>query len=198
LTHSHDSDSPESERPVRADEAHGQADAGERTRNDEPAEGEDRPRRGLRRGPRSLIARRRAVAPPDGVVAAQVRMPRKDAGSRGPRNGAGGADGARAGSTAKPRIPREGSADGAREGQAPREGGRRPPRQAQQPGQAQKRGRRDDAATPAMPAATTAAAGTEDDVFAYVTSPAFDADNTSGSVGAPMLRRGRSAPQKRG
>jgi 23S rRNA pseudouridine2605 synthase len=217
LTHSHDSDSPESERPVRADEAHGQADAGERTRNDEPAEGEDRPRRGLRRGPRSLIARRRAVAktkgadgassvapagviseaPPDGVVAAQVRMPRKDAGSRGPRNGAGGADGARAGSTAKPRIPREGSADGAREGQAPREGGRRPPRQAQQPGQAQKRGRRDDAATPAMPAATTAAAGTEDDVFAYVTSPAFDADNTSGSVGAPMLRRGRSAPQKR-
>ena len=217
MTHSHDSDSPESERPVRADEAHGQADAGERTRNDEPAEGEDRPRRGLRRGPRSLIARRRAVAktkgadgassaapagviaeaPPDGVVAAQVRMPRKDAGSRGPRNGAGGADGARAGSTAKPRVPREGSADGAREGQAPREGGRRPPRQAQQPGQAQKRGRRDDAATPAMPAATTAAAGTEDDVFAYVTSPAFDADNTSGSVGAPMLRRGRSAPQKR-
>jgi 23S rRNA pseudouridine2605 synthase len=217
LTHSHDSDSPESERPVRADEAHGQADAGERTRNDEPAEGEDRPRRGLRRGPRSLIARRRAVAktkgadgassaapagliaeaPPDGVVAAQVRMPRKDAGSRGPRNGAGSGDGARAGSAAKPRVPREGSADGAREGQAPREGGRRPARQAQQPGQAQKRGRRDDSATPAMPAAATAAAGTGDDVFAYVTSPAFDADNTSGDVRAPMLRRGRSAPQKR-
>jgi 23S rRNA pseudouridine2605 synthase len=224
LTHSHDSDSPESERPVRADEAHGQADAGERTRNDEPAEGEDRPRRGLRRGPRSLIARRRAVAktkgadgasssaapagviaetPPDGVVAAQVRMPRKDAGSRGPRNGAGGGDGARAGSAAKPRVPREGSAEGAREGQAPREarepreGGRRPARQAQQPGQAQKRGRRDDQATPAMPAAATAAAGTEDDVFAYVTSPAFDADNTSGDLRAPMLRRGRPAPQKR-
>lgn len=116
-------------------------------------------------------------------------MPRKDAGSRGPRNSA---DGAR-----KPRVPREGSAEGAREGQAPREGGRRPARQAQQPGQAQKRGRRDDAATPAMPATATAAAGSEDDVFAYVTSPAFDADNTSGGVRAPMLRRGRSAPQKR-
>lgn len=219
MTHSHDSDSPESERPVRADEAHGQADAGERTRNDEPADGEERPRRGLRRGPRSLIARRRAVSktkgadgtssaapsgviaetPPDGVVAAQVRMPRKDAGSRGPRNGAGSADGARTGSGGKPRVPREGresSAEGAREGQPPREGGRRPPRQAQsaQPGQAQKRGRRDDVAAPAVSAT---AAGTEDDVFAYVTSPAFDADNTSGDLRAPMLRRGRPAPQKR-
>ncbi len=48
-----------------------------------------------------------------------------------------------------------------------------------------------------MPAATTTAAGSEDDVFAYVTSPAFDADNTSGSVNAPMLRRGRPVPQKR-
>jgi 23S rRNA pseudouridine2605 synthase len=46
-----------------------------------------------------------------------------------------------------------------------------------------------------MPAA--AAAGAEDDVFAYVTSPAFDADNTTGGVRAPMLRRGRTAPQKR-
>lgn len=214
MTHSHDSDSPESERPVRADEAHGQADAGERTRNDEPADGEERPRRGLRRGPRSLIARRRAVAktkgadgalpvapagviteaPPDGVVAAQVRMPRKDAGSRGPRNGTGSGDNARAGSGGKPRGPREGSVEGAREGQAPREGGRRPARQAQ-PGQAQKRGRRDGAAAPAVPVA--AAAGAEDDVFAYVTSPAFDADNTTGGVRAPMLRRGRTAPQKR-
>ena len=216
MTHSHDSDSPESERPVRADEAHGQADAGERTRNDEPADGEERPRRGLRRGPRSLIARRRAVAktkgadgapsaapagviaeaPPDGVVAAQVRMPRKDAGSRGPRNGAGSGDGARTGAAGKPRGPREASAEGAREGQPPREGGRRPARQAQ-PGQAQKRGRRDDTAAPAMLASATAAGGSEDDVFAYVTSPAFDADNTTGGVRAPMLRRGRSAPQKR-
>ena len=213
MTHSHDSDSPESERPVRADEAHGQADAGERTRNDEPADGEERPRRGLRRGPRSLIARRRAVAktkgadgtppvapagviaetPPDGVVAAQVRMPRKDAGSRGPRNSAGSGDNARAGSGGKPRAAREGSLEGAREGQAPREGGRRPARQAQ-PGQAQKRGRRDDSAAPAMPGAAGSA---EDDVFAYVTSPAFDADNTTGGVRAPMLRRGRTAPQKR-
>ncbi|CAH2776945.1 MAG: LSU rRNA pseudouridine(2605) synthase (EC [Candidatus Burkholderia crenata] len=48
-----------------------------------------------------------------------------------------------------------------------------------------------------MPASATAAGGAEDDVFAYVTSPAFDADNTTGGVRAPMLRRGRSAPQKR-
>ena len=75
MTHSHDSDSPESERPVRADEAHGQADAGERTRNDEPAEGEDRPRRGLRRGPRSLIARRRAVAKTKGADGAPSAAP---------------------------------------------------------------------------------------------------------------------------
>src|SRR6201995_4266420 len=68
------------------------------------AEGDERPRRGLRRGPRSLIARRRAgakgkaatdaantqqpvpvvpEAPPDGEVVAQVRMPRKDA-AKGP------------------------------------------------------------------------------------------------------------------
>ncbi|CAH2786063.1 MAG: LSU rRNA pseudouridine(2605) synthase (EC [uncultured Caballeronia sp.] len=49
----------------------------------------------------------------------------------------------------------------------------------------------------AMPASATAAGNAEDDVFAYVTSPAFDADNTTGGVRAPMLRRGRSAPQKR-
>jgi 23S rRNA pseudouridine2605 synthase len=186
LTHSHDSDSPEPERTVRADDAHGQADAGERTRTDDSSEGDDRPRRGLRRGPRSLIARRRAVAktktgdgvapagvvaetPPDGVVVAQVRMPRKDAGTKPPR---------------PPRAPRP----DAKEGAAPREG-RDGARRA---GPQQKRGRRDDAAT-ATAAPVVAAA---DDVFAYVTSPAFDADNGAG-VSAPMLRRGRAAPQKR-
>jgi 23S rRNA pseudouridine2605 synthase len=214
LTHSHDSDSPESERPVRADEAHGQANAAERTRTDEPADGEERPRRGLRRGPRSLIARRRAVAktkgadgaasaapsganaeaPPDGVVAAPARAPRKDAGPRAPRNAGGNAENGREGSGGRPRSPRQASGEGARDGQAPREGGRRPPRQAQQPGQAQKRGRRDDVAATPTPAAS---AGAVDDVFEYVTSPAFDADNTTGGVRAPMLRRGRSAPQKR-
>jgi 23S rRNA pseudouridine2605 synthase len=192
LTHSHDSDSPEPERPVGADDAHGQADAGERTRTDDSPDGDDRPRRGLRRGPRSLIARRRAVAktkvgdgaapagviaetPPDGEVVAQVRMPRKDAGPKAPR---------------QPRAPRGAAREGAPEGQAPRE-----PREARDGGRRtgppQKRGRRDDA--PAVSAAPVAAA---DDVFAYVTSPAFDADNGAG-LNAPMLRRGRPVPQKR-
>ncbi len=220
LTHSHDSDSPGFERPVRADDAHGQADAGERTRTDEPADGEERPRRGLRRGPRSLIARRRAVAktkgadgvapeatdtPADGNVTSDEprppRPPRKEAGPRGPRaNGAGAGRNAENGATRPPRAPREG---GRREGtsQGPREG--QPPREAREaretragggrPAQsAQKRGRRDNAPAPQ---AAVAAAGT-DDVFDYVTSPAFDADNSSG-VRAPMLRRGRPEPQKR-
>ncbi|MCD4522050.1 23S rRNA pseudouridylate synthase B, partial [Burkholderia pseudomallei] len=57
MTDTHDIDSSESAHAVataRADDAPEQsaADAG----------GEDRPRRGLRRGPRSLIARRRAAA----------------------------------------------------------------------------------------------------------------------------------------
>lgn len=175
MTHSHDSDSPESERPVRATDAQDPSDAGERARTDDSAEGDDRPRRGLRRGPRSLIARRRAVAktkdteegapeagvvaeaPPDGVVAAKVRLPRKEAGARAPRNGAGkvkreAAEGREAGGR-EPKEPSE-----PKEGQ--REGGRRQ-------GTQQKRGKRDGVATPA-PGATAAAV---DDVFAYVTSP---------------------------
>jgi 23S rRNA pseudouridine2605 synthase len=206
LTHSHDSDSPEAERPVRADDAQGQADAGERTRTDDSAEGDDRPRRGLRRGPRSLIARRRAVAktksvdgaapapaptdaiteaPPDGVVVAQVRMPRKEAGPKTPRQPSAPRSGAREGRQG----PRESSPDG----QAPREARNGARRTGQSP---QNRGKRDDAPVAASTLATPAAA---DDVFAYVTSPAFDADNGSGNgVQAPMLRRGRAAqPQKR-
>ncbi|TDV36150.1 ribosomal large subunit pseudouridine synthase B [Paraburkholderia caballeronis] len=172
MTDIHDTDSsdaPDSARvasAARADEPRaGQAD-GDNARPD----GDERPRRGLRRGPRSLIARRRAGAkakdaapadaapapaavtetPPDGVVVAQVRMPRKDAGAKkqpGRRNNAGGAD--------KP----------------------------QQAGKRQK-SRGGDA-----PAATGETA--QDDLFLYVTSPAFDADNGAGAgVRAPMLRRG--------
>lgn len=211
LTHSHDSDSPESERPVRADDAHGQADTGERTRTDEPADGEERPRRGLRRGPRSLIARRRAVAktkggegalptpgamaeaPLDSELAPAPRAPRKDAGPRAPRAPrAPREENMREASGGRPpRGPRPAQGEGQRDGQAQREGGRRSPRQAQA-GQGQKRGRREDAAINPTPVAAAV-----DDVFEYVTSPAFDADNTSGGVRAPMLRRGRPAPQKR-
>ncbi|NIF80308.1 pseudouridine synthase [Paraburkholderia sp. Cy-641] len=196
MTHTHDTDSSESERAVpsaRADEARNpQAPAGEGERPAQSAEadGEERPRRGLRRGPRSLIARRRAgaktkaaenasmqaapvvtEAPPDGEVVAQVRMPRKDAGAKqGARRNAGGAK-------------REGQREG-QQGQRERQ-----PREGQREGQRQNRRGAD---------ASVAADSAQDDLFSYVTSPAFDADNsTTGGVRAPMLRRGKAAAPKR-
>ncbi|CAE6705792.1 hypothetical protein R69927_07251 [Paraburkholderia domus] len=202
MTHTHDTDSSESERAVpsaRADEARttqASAGEGERPAQTTEADGEDRPRRGLRRGPRSLIARRRAgaktkgaegapaqgapvvtEAPPDGEVVAQVRMPRKDAGAKGPRRNAGGAKregGQREGG------PREGQREGGRGERQPREGGQRQNRRGSEAPVA--------AATEASP----------DDLFSYVTSPAFDADNSAtGGVRAPMLRRGKPAAPKR-
>ena len=191
MTDTHDTDSSESERAVhavRADETRtSQTSAGvtERPAHAEGAEGEERPRRGLRRGPRSLIARRRAgakakgaegapepvvtEAPPDGEVVTQVRMPRKEPGSKGqgPRRNAGAKQGG------QPREPREGG--------QPREGGRG------------RQNRRGDA-----PAAIATPDASQDDLFSYVTSPAFDADNsTTGGVRAPMLRRGKPAAPKR-
>ncbi|SPB17058.1 ribosomal large subunit pseudouridine synthase B [Caballeronia novacaledonica] len=208
MTHSHDSDSPESARPAHAADAPESADAGERKRADEGGEGEDRPRRGLRRGPRSLIARRRAVAktkdaegapaavnetPPDGVVAAQVRTPRKDPGAK-PRKSEGasprGRKNARADAGEADVAAAEEQPVAQAAASAPREGGRR--KNAPQ----QKRGKRN--GNDAGPATVeSAAAAAVDDVFAYVTSPAFDADNGSGGVRAPMLRRGRNAPQQK-
>ncbi|MBB5496399.1 23S rRNA pseudouridine(2605) synthase RluB [Paraburkholderia sp. MM5384-R2] len=191
MTHTHDTDSSESERPVpsaRTDERTTQAATGESERpaHGAEAEGEERPRRGLRRGPRSLIARRRAGAktkaaegapaqgapvvaetPPDGEVVAQVRTPRKDAGAKhGGRRNAGGAK-------------REGAS---REDQRERQ-----PREGQREGQRQNRR-----------GADAAAESAQDDLFSYVTSPAFDADNTTtGGVRAPMLRGGKAAGPKR-
>ena len=194
MTHTHDTDSSESERAVksaRPDETReSQALAGEseRTGDTAGADGEDRPRRGLRRGPRSLIARRRSGArtkgaegapapgepvatdtPPDGEALAQPRAPRKEGGPRqgqGPRRNAGGK---------RPQAPRDG---------ALREGGQR---------QQNRRGE----ASVAAAATATATDTSTDDLFSYVTSPAFDADNsTTGGVRAPMLR-GRAAAPKR-
>jgi 23S rRNA pseudouridine2605 synthase len=205
LTDTHDTDSSESEHAVHATRAGetrtSQAPEGEsgRPEHAEGAEGEERPRRGLRRGPRSLIARRRAgaknktaegavepvvtEAPPDGEVIAQVRMPRKEPGAKGqgPRRNAGG--------------KREGTANregGPREGGQPREGGPREggPREGGRPRQ----NRRSEA--PVAVAVTPEV--NQDDLFSYVTSPAFDADNsTTGGVRAPMLRRGKPAAPKR-
>jgi 23S rRNA pseudouridine2605 synthase len=198
LTHTHDTDSSESERAVpsaRADETRttqASAGEGERPAQTTEADGEDRPRRGLRRGPRSLIARRRAgaktkgaeggpaqdapavsEAPPDGEVVAQVRMPRKDAGAKG--------QGARR------------NAGGARREGAPREGA---PREGQRERQPREGGQRQNRRGAEAPAA--AAEAGQDDLFSYVTSPAFDADNSAtGGVRAPMLRRGKPAAPKR-
>jgi 23S rRNA pseudouridine2605 synthase len=185
LTDTHDTDSSESGHavePARRDGARAardDRDAHEQRATPpgdasaaEPTD-DERPRRGLRRGPRSLIARRRAAAktkapegaaaqtagaeadtPPEGEGAAQARAPRKEGGAKGPRK----------------------QAAGKREG-APR----------------QKKPRAD--------AAGQAGSAEQDDLFSYVTSPAFDADNSNpggtGGVRAPMLRRGRQTPQKR-
>jgi 23S rRNA pseudouridine2605 synthase len=184
LTDIHDTDSPESERAARAarpEEARTEpATAGdpERAAQSADAEGDERPRRGLRRGPRSLIARRRAGAkgktaeatvaqpapavtetPPDGEVVAQVRTPRKQgaAKSEGAARGQGGR-----------------RSTGKRDTAARGEAGPRPKARSE---------------APAAPSAAE-----PDDLFSYVTSPAFDADNSApGGVGAPMLRRGRAA-----
>ena len=186
MTDIHDTDSSESERAVaaaRPDET--------RTAQGPDAEGDERPRRGLRRGPRSLIARRRAgtkakaadaaaapsapvvtEAPPDGEVVAQVRSPRKDAATKGQ----GGQGGRRTGG-------KQAGQQGQRQGNPGNKGGQRKSRSG--------------AAGDAAPA-PAAEGDKQDDVFAWVTSPAFDADNSAtGGVRAPMLRRGRPAAPKR-
>lgn len=182
------------------------------------AGGDERPRRGLRRGPRSLIARRRAgakakagegaaaadsasdvaapvetQAAPEGVAAAPKRAPRKSAGAK-----AGASAGASAGTSADANPGASaGTSAGARKG-------RRDAASAGQakPAQAGKQGARAGGAGKAGKgrAETPAAASenTQDDLFLYVTSPAFDADNGAGSgVRAPMLRRGRVQQAKR-
>ncbi|SKC79130.1 ribosomal large subunit pseudouridine synthase B [Burkholderia sp. CF099] len=193
MTDIHDTDSSESERAfaaARPDETRtAQTSAGdsERGAHAPDAEGDERPRRGLRRGPRSLIARRRAgtkakaadaasqpapavtEAPPDGEVVAQVRMPRKDAAAKGQGQG--------------------GRRAGGKQG-----GGQQGPRQGNQGNQRKSRG--GDAGDVAPVAA--AEGDKQDDLFSWVTSPAFDADNSgTGGVRAPMLRRGRPAAPKR-
>ncbi len=148
-----------------------------------PGEGEDRPRRGLRRGPRSLIARRRAGAKTKGADAPATDDP-------------GAAEAAPAGENVAPAPRREGAAKkpGRRkdarapgaQGEAPaaKPAGKRPKHQGQGAGQkGQQR---------AQAPAAAGEAG-QDDLFLYVTSPAFDADNGAAGSGvrAPMLRRGR-------
>ncbi len=148
--------------------AHEAQAAGEREPHAQIAEAGDqeRPRRGLRRGPRSLIARRRAAAKTKGEQAAQTQ-PAEAADVREAEGDA---------AAAPARGPKKGAGKGGRNG-APRR---------------QERAAADDKRGDAP------SASAEDDLFSYVTSPAFDADNsTTGGVRAPMLRRGRPAAGKR-
>jgi 23S rRNA pseudouridine2605 synthase len=170
---------------TRASQVEGSAPGGEA----QGGEGDERPRRGLRRGPRSLIARRRAgakakaadggaegadvpAAPASGTQAPQegdaaARAPRKDAGAKKPGR-------------------RQNAAGGERQGERQQGAGKRNKGQGG-PGRAE-----------GQPA--SAGDATQDDLFLYVTSPAFDADNGAGAgtgVHAPMLRRGRAQQPKR-
>lgn len=167
-----------------ADDApHGTVGEGEHA--DASAEG--RERRGLRRGPRSLIARRRngakgrtadgeAAAPADGAAtAAAAPTPQGEARAQH-----------RSGPREPGKAPRRARSHEGREGKEAREG--RPPQA--------RRGdhKREGINKERKPAPPRHGAAGDEDVFSYVTSPAFDADNsgnTTGGVRAPMLRRGR-------
>ena len=126
---------------------------------------QERPRRGLRRGPRSLIARRRAAAKTKGEQGTQAQ-------------------------------PGEAAADAQTESElaAPARGPRKGPAAAK--GARNDAGRRRERTAGDEKRADTSPS--QDDLFTYVSSPAFDADNNAtGGVRAPMLRRGRPAQAKR-
>jgi 23S rRNA pseudouridine2605 synthase len=189
LTNTHDTDLSASGHAADAagrDDAQG-APAGESEHGAHIAEAGDqeRPRRGLRRGPRSLIARRRAAAAKTkGEAGAQAQDQDAPEGERGAEESAAPAA-AESGSPAEPRAPRKGAQRGPRKPGANRRDDSAAGGHDKEKGKPGKRGE-------------PPTAGGQDDLFAYVTSPAFDADNgTTGGVRAPMLRRGREAPQKR-
>ncbi|WP_028227185.1 23S rRNA pseudouridine(2605) synthase RluB [Paraburkholderia ferrariae] len=166
----------------------------------EGGEGEDRPRRGLRRGPRSLIARRRAGAktkaadaapvegesaaaetPSESEAAAPARAPRKEGGAKKPGRRKDAAPGAEPAQTQDAKPAGKGPKGRQGEGKGRREGKGRAAQAQGQQGQA-----------------AAAGEGAQDDLFLYVTSPAFDADNSAGGgVRAPMLRHGRAQQPKR-
>ncbi|WP_118179891.1 23S rRNA pseudouridine(2605) synthase RluB [Paraburkholderia phosphatilytica] len=190
MTHTHDTDSSDAERALSAATAdenrHQQTAGGERPATGAEGEGEERPRRGLRRGPRSLIARRRASAKAkegDGTPAAQ------------PGEGEVAADAPAEGASAAPApAPRPARKQGTAKGPRQNANQNRAAGGKKQGDKSSGRGNAARAAQGGAPAAEEA----PDDLFAYVTSPAFDADNSAGGgVRAPMLRRGRQQPQKR-
>lgn len=175
LTNTHDTDLSASGHAVdaaRTDDAQGVQDAGYEPQQGAGVEAgdQDRPRRGLRRGPRSLIARRRAAAKTKGEQPAQPGAEVPDAQSEAQA----------APAPTRAAVPKKGAGGAKGLGQRKQAGSRRERGPAGE--------MRDE----------EGAAGSADDLFSYVSSPAFDADNSAGGgVRAPMLRRGRQAPQKR-
>lgn len=184
MTNTHDTDLSASGHAVDAagrDDAPGESEHGAHIAE---TGDQERPRRGLRRGPRSLIARRRAAAKTKGEAGAAV--PGQEAPEGEEAQVSAAAPSAEVEAPAPARAPRKAAA----------KGGRKPAGNRREESGGQER----DAKEKGKPAkrAEQPAAGAQDDLFAYVTSPAFDADNgTTGGVRAPMLRRGRQAPQKR-
>jgi 23S rRNA pseudouridine2605 synthase len=189
LTNTHDTDLSASGQAVQAagrDDAPSAQAAGEAEQGAHIAEAgdQDRPRRGLRRGPRSLIARRRAAAKTKGEAGAQAPASSADATESDVPSSAAPAPDEGAAGTA--RAPRKGSPKGGRK-QAANRRDDAPAQDKDREDRQDKLGKRGEPSPSA-----------QDDLFDYVTSPAFDADNsTTGGVRAPMLRRGRAAPEKR-
>jgi len=204
LTDTHDTDLSASGRAIDAagrEQTLGAQEAPDRSNEREPqaadAGGEERPRRGLRRGPRSLIARRRAAAKTKGDPAAGDPAAGDPAARSEPDAPAElAAPGGDALDAAPPHRDQKRSAGG----KPPRKpvGGRRERGPGPGSGRPAGEGKRAEEPRGDAPGAAAAGAGGSDDLFSYVTSPAFDADNGStAGVRAPMLRRGREAPQKR-
>ena len=185
MTNTHDTDLSASGQAVQAagrDEAPSAQAAGESEHGAHITEAgdQDRPRRGLRRGPRSLIARRRAAAKTKGEAGAQAQSLAEETESDAPSSVPPASDEGAAGTA---RTPRKGPPKGGRKQAA----NRRDDAPAQDKDRQDKPGKRGEP-SPSAP----------DDLFDYVTSPAFDADNsTTSGVRAPMLRRGHAAPEKR-
>ncbi|MEX3548030.1 MAG: pseudouridine synthase [Burkholderia sp.] len=177
MTDTHDTDLSESAQASRAEDAPEQSgqDAG----------GEDRPRRGLRRDPRSLFARRRAAA----------KSKNTDPAAEGAE--AAPAEAAQEVAPAAARAPRA-SRSKDRAAKVPRKTAAKREGVAAQPRQGKLGAAVLASAAPATDDPVAGGGTVPDDIFSYVTSPAFDADNSSGGNGvrAPMLRRGRQAPKR--
>ncbi|VVE27535.1 pseudouridine synthase [Pandoraea soli] len=202
-------------------------DAGAEARAPEGEGGDEKAsRRGLRRGPRSLIARRRAAQQSKrdgeeggaGEVAASD-APRGEPHGDAPQAQALGADGAPSaaqgrGRNAAPRKPRSGKRDGASQSSQPAQStqgdgsaanGHGTAPAGRTPQGAKGRGRKESTGGPRGGASVgggkggkggKAAKGGDDDLFAFVTSGGFDSDESESDAKA-AAKRGRRPADRR-